>query len=91
MADEGDVKPAAEPITLRLRDQTGEEVLFKVKKDTKMQKIFDAYAQRRGVSVASLRFMLDGERINPENTPKTLELEDQDQVDVMLEQQGGAC
>lgn len=39
MADEADVKPASEPITLRLRDQSGEEVLFKVKKDTKMQKV----------------------------------------------------
>lgn len=36
------------------------------------EQIFDAYAQRRGVSVHSLRFMLDGERINPENTPKTV-------------------
>lgn len=39
MADEADTKPVSELMTLRLRDQTGEEVMFRVKKDTKMQKV----------------------------------------------------
>jgi len=54
-----------------------------------MQKVFDTYAQRKGVQATSLRFLLDGERIDPHNTPKMLELEDQDQIDCMLEQTGG--
>ena len=54
-----------------------------------MQKVFDTYAERKGVQAGSLRFMLDGERIDPANTPKTLELDDQDQIDCMLEQTGG--
>ena len=54
-----------------------------------MQKVFDTYATRNGVLASSLRFLLDGERIKPDDTPKTLELNDQDQVDVMLEQTGG--
>lgn len=40
--------------------------------------------------MTSLRFMLDGERIHEDQTPKMLELEDQDQIDCMLEQTGGA-
>mmetsp|Transcript_16990 Transcript_16990/g.37126 ORF Transcript_16990/g.37126 Transcript_16990/m.37126 type:complete len:94 (+) Transcript_16990:87-368(+) len=79
----------AEPITLRVRDQTGEETFFKIKKTTKMSKVFDTYATRKGVQASSLRFMLDGERIEPNQTPKTLELDDQDQIDCMLEQTGG--
>jgi small ubiquitin-related modifier len=54
-----------------------------------MQKVFDTYATRKGVQANSLRFMLDGERIDPLQTPKMLELEDQDQIDCMLEQVGG--
>jgi small ubiquitin-related modifier len=54
-----------------------------------MQKIFEAYAGRRGIGAASLRFMLDGVRVNVDDTPKMLELEDNDQVDVMLETVGG--
>lgn len=76
-------------ITIRVRDQTGEEMFFKVKKTTKMSKIFDAYASRRGLTSGSLRFMLDGERVTPDQNPKMLELEDNDQIDVMLETVGG--
>jgi len=54
-----------------------------------MSKVFDTYAQRKGVQATSLRFMVDGERIDDNQTPKTLELDDQDQIDCMLEQTGG--
>lgn len=70
--------------------QTGEETFFKIKKTTKMEKVFETYAQRKGVQMASLRFLLDGDRVDPKQTPKMLELEDQDQIDCMLEQTGGA-
>lgn len=38
---------------------------------------------------ATLRFIFDGQFITPEDTPKSLEMEDQDQVDVHLKQVGG--
>jgi len=76
-------------ITIRVKDQTGEETYFKVKKSTRMEKVFNAYAQRKGVSASALRFLLDGQRINNDQTPKLLDLEDQDQIDCLLEQQGG--
>jgi small ubiquitin-related modifier len=69
--------------------QTGEETFFKIKKTTKMSKVFETYAQRKGVQSTSLRFLLDGERIDKDSTPKMLELDDQDQIDCMLEQTGG--
>ena len=54
-----------------------------------MQKVFDTYAQRKGVQSSSLRFLLDGDKIGPDQTPKMLELDDQDQIDCLLEQVGG--
>ena len=93
MSDE-DAKPAEESnnetITIQVKDQTGELTLFKIKKSTKMSKVFSAYAQRKGVELASLRFLLDGERISETDTPKMLELEDEDQIDCVLAQVGGA-
>ena len=77
-----------ETITIRVRDQTGEETFFKVKRTTKMEKVFNTYAQRKGVNQNSLRFLLDGEKIFPEETPASLDLEDQDQIYAMLEQGG---
>ena len=68
----------------------GEETMFKIKKSTKMSKVFKAYASRKGVEEGSLRFLLDGERISETDTPKMLELEDEDQIDCVLAQVGGA-
>ncbi|KAL3799002.1 hypothetical protein HJC23_005141 [Cyclotella cryptica] len=87
-----DAKPegeGSEQLTIRVKDQSGEETFFKVKKTTKMSKIFNAYAARKGVDPTSLRFLLDGDNVDPNQTPKMLELEDQDQIDCVLEQVGG--
>ena len=77
MADAKD--ETGDTITIRVKDQGGDETFFKVKKTTKMSKVFNAYAQRKGVSMTSLRFLIDGDRIDAAETPKSLELEDQDQ------------
>ena len=54
-----------------------------------MQKVFEKYAASRNVDVHSLRFLLDGERIKSDSTPKMLELEDRVQIDCVLAQTGG--
>jgi len=77
------------PLTLKVRDQSGDEMFFKVKMSTHLSKIFEAYANRRGLSLATLRFMIEGKRLTGEDTPKLLELEEDDQIDVVLEQTGG--
>mmetsp|Transcript_40870 Transcript_40870/g.41747 ORF Transcript_40870/g.41747 Transcript_40870/m.41747 type:complete len:93 (+) Transcript_40870:84-362(+) len=89
MAEAAPADEGGETITLRVRDQTGDEMFFKVKKTTKMSKIFEAYSTRRGIGASALRFMLDGDRIQPDSTPKMLELEENEQIDVMLETVGG--
>jgi small ubiquitin-related modifier len=75
------VPPFLRPVrpVCSVKDQGGDEIFFKVKKTTKMSKVFDAYAQRKGVAITSLRFLIDGDRIDAAETPKSLELEDQDQ------------
>ncbi len=54
-----------------------------------MSKVIQTYAQRKGIDPTTLRFLVDGERVKPDDTPGSLDLDDQDQVDVMLEQSGG--
>jgi hypothetical protein len=48
---------------------------------TRMEKIFNACAKRKGVHAGALRFLLDGQRINGHQTAEILDLEDQDQID----------
>ena len=49
-------------LTIRIKDQSGEETFFKVKAWTKMEEIFGAYASRKGLYVNSLRFLFRHER-----------------------------
>merc|ERR1712098_211872 len=48
-----------------------------------------SYSERVGVPVTSLRFLLDGRRINDDETPKALEMEQDDVIEVYQEQTGG--
>jgi len=64
--------------------------MFKIKRTTKMKKVFVTYASRKGVEASTMRFMLDGENIGPEATPAELDLDDDDQIDCFLAQVGGA-
>ena len=42
-----------------------------------------------GVPVTSLRFLFDGRRINDDETPKALEMEQDDVIEVYQKQTGG--
>mmetsp|Transcript_33010 Transcript_33010/g.69478 ORF Transcript_33010/g.69478 Transcript_33010/m.69478 type:complete len:413 (-) Transcript_33010:151-1389(-) len=75
-------------VTIRVKDQTGEETCFKIKRNTAMSKVFDTYARRKGVETKSLRFLLDGEVLRGHETVASLDLEDDDQIDTMLNQCG---
>lgn len=54
-----------------------------------MGKLKKSYSDRQGVPVNSLRFLFDGRRINDDETPKQLEMEDGDVIEVYQEQVGG--
>ena len=49
----------------------------------------DAYCTRQGLANNQCRFIFDGERIKDDDTPDTLEMENGDEIDVMVEQTGG--
>ena len=57
--------------------------------DLYTEKITNAYCQRKGIATGSVRFMFDGELLNPNLTPEKLEMEQHDIIDVMLLQHGG--
>jgi len=85
----GSVERAGDPmLTILVKDQTGEQTMFKIKRSTRFWKIMTCYALRKGVEATSLRFLLNGEQIVPDDTGATLQLEDGDRVDVSLEQRG---
>jgi len=46
------------------------EVYFKIKRQTPLRKLIDAYCQRQAKSASSIRFLYDGQRIQPDQTPE---------------------
>lgn len=78
-----------EYIKLKVVSQDSSEIHFRVKFTTPMSKIKKSYSERVGVPVTSLRFLFDGKRINDTDTPKQLEMEEEDTIEVYQEQQGG--
>ena len=78
------------PINVKVVASNGEEVFFKIKRSTKLSKLQGAYANKVGKEVGSIRFLYDGARINDDDTPATLDMEDNDTIDVMVEQVGGS-
>ncbi|KAF7333502.1 Ubiquitin-like protein SMT3 [Mycena venus] len=89
---QGEVKSedAQSTINIKVVSSQGEEVFFKIKRSTKLSKLQGAYASKVGKDVSSIRFLYDGARINDDDTPASLDMEDNDTIDVMVEQVGGA-
>ena len=84
-ADEGET----EYIKLKVVGQDSNEIYFRVKMTTQMGKLKKSYSERVGAPITSLRFLFDGKRINDEETPKSLEMEQDDVIEVYQEQTGG--
>lgn len=82
--------PPPEHINVKVVDDKGSEVFFKIRSNTKLGKLMDAYGERCGQPKGAIRFMFDGVKVKPDDTPKELDMNDNDRIDVMVEQVGGA-
>ena len=75
-------------IKITVRDWRGHLMYFILKPDTKLEKLFNAVANKLGIQCSSLRFLLDGHGVFGCQTPAIWEMEDGDQLDVFKEQVG---
>lgn len=65
-----DKKEISEHINLKVtNNENGGEVYFKIKRTAPLEKLMKAYCDRIGTNVANMRFLFDGERLNPSQTP----------------------
>ena len=71
-------------LTVSVKNQTGNEMFVKMRHSTKMRKMFDSYAARKGVPPHHLRYVFNGALIHGGQTPGQLEMEEGDMIDVAL-------
>ncbi|KAI0136266.1 ubiquitin-related domain-containing protein [Xylariales sp. AK1849] len=79
----------AEHLNIKVTDNNN-EVFFKIKRTTKLEKLMSAFCERQGKNLNSVRFLFEGQRVQPTDTPDTLEMQDSDTLEVHQEQVGGA-
>ena len=70
--------------------QDSTEVHFKIKRSTPMRKLINAYCKKQGIDATNVRFLFDGENIKVDDTPDKLQMDENDCIDVMQQQTGGA-
>ncbi|KAF2154890.1 ubiquitin-like protein [Myriangium duriaei CBS 260.36] len=81
-------QPPSEHLNIKVTDNNN-EVFFKIKRTTPLKKLMDAFCERSGKSVSSVRFLFEGQRVNPTDNPDTLDMADGDTLEVHQEQIGG--
>ncbi|KAL2154146.1 hypothetical protein VTH82DRAFT_2822 [Thermothelomyces myriococcoides] len=94
-AENGSPRPPAEAVpapsehlNIKVTDNNN-EVFFKIKRTTKLEKLMTAFCERQGKALSSVRFLFEGQRVQPTDTPDTLEMQDGDTLEVHQEQVGG--
>jgi len=77
-----------EHLNIKVTDNNN-EVFFKIKRTTQLKKLMDAFCDRQGKNANSVRFLFDGQRVQANDSPDTLGMEDGDTLEVHQEQIGG--
>ena len=73
--NDGGAPPAettgSEHLNIKVTDNNN-EVFFKIKRSTQLKKLMDAFCDRQGKMPATVRFLFDGQRVQPTDTPDTV-------------------
>lgn len=57
-----------EHLNIKVTDNNN-EVFFKIKRTTKLEKLMGAFCERQGKALSSVRFLFDGTRVQASDTP----------------------
>lgn len=78
MSDNGSPPPqkpeepqVTEHLNIKVTDNNN-EVFFKIKRTTALKKLMDAFCERQGKTPNSVRFLFDGSRVQPSDSPDTV-------------------
>ena len=70
-APPADVPAPTEHLNIKVTDNNN-EVFFKIKRTTNLKKLMDAFCDRQGKMPNSVRFLFDGVRVNPTDSPESV-------------------
>ena len=66
-------QPKSEHLNIKVTDNNN-EVFFKIKRTTPLSKLMNAFCERQGKSLQTVRFLFDGDRVRAEDSPASVSL-----------------
>ena len=63
--------PASEHLNIKVTDGNN-EVFFKIKRSTKLEKLMNAFCDRQGKDKKTVRFLFDGQKVQDTDSPDTV-------------------
>ena len=63
----------SEHLNIKVTDNNN-EVFFKIKRTTALSKLMNAFCERQGKAPNSVRFLFDGNRVQPTDTPDVVQI-----------------
>ncbi|GAA5912074.1 uncharacterized protein JCM6883_007101 [Sporobolomyces salmoneus] len=95
MSAEPEVKPEGQNthISLKIQGSGFPELVIKVKKTTRLEKMMNAYCNRAGKDLSEVRFMVDGQVLTPNQLVSELDIDEDDDeivIDVATQAVGGS-
>lgn len=66
-----DPPKASEHLNIKVTDNNN-EVFFKIKRTTALAKLMNAFCERQGKTMASVRFLFDGTRVQAADSPESV-------------------
>lgn len=66
-----DEQPKSEHLNIKVTDNNN-EVFFKIKRTTALSKLMNAFCDRQGKQLQTVRFLFDGARVNPTDSPDSV-------------------
>ncbi len=70
-SEKPEVGGQSEHLNIKVTDNNN-EVFFKIKRTTALKKLMDAFCERQGKAPTSVRFLFDGSRVQPTDSPETV-------------------
>lgn len=64
-------QPQSEHLNIKVTDNNN-EVFFKIKRTTALGKLMNAFCDRQGKNISSVRFLFDGQRVTAADNPDTV-------------------
>ena len=61
----------SEHLNIKVTDNNN-EVFFKIKRTTQLGKLMNAFCDRQGNNISSVRFLFEGTRVGPTDNPDTV-------------------